>query len=64
MFGDSIDGPTSVFCNNEAVYKTTILLESTLINKYHLISYRWCREAVSVQTKQVTREDTPIRSAD
>ena len=30
MFGVLIDGPTSVFCDNEAVYRNTVLSESTL----------------------------------
>ena len=30
MFGVPIDGPTSIFCDNEAVYQNTVVLESTL----------------------------------
>ena len=40
MFGIPIEGPTNVFCDNEAVYKNTSLPESTLKNKkHHAISY-------------------------
>ena len=58
MFGVPIDGPTSVFCDNEAVYKNTVLPESTLNKKHHSIAYHRCREAVAAQTIQVAKEGT------
>ena len=58
MFGVPIDGPTSVFCENEAVYENTVLPESTLNKKHHSIAYHRCREAVSAQTIQVGKEGT------
>ena len=58
MFGVPIDGPTSVFCDNEAVYKITVLPESTLNRKHHSIAYHRCREAVAAQTIQVAKEGT------
>ena len=30
MFGIPIDGPANVYCDNEAVYKNTVIPESTL----------------------------------
>ena len=39
MFGVPIDGPTNVFCDNEAVYKITSIPESTLKKKHHSIAY-------------------------
>ena len=64
MFGVPIDGPTSVFCDNEAVYKNTVLPESTLNKKHHSIAYHRCREAVAAQTIQVAKEGTLNNLAD
>ena len=58
MFGVPIDGLTSVFCDNEAVYKNTVLPESTLNKKHHSIAYHRCREAVASNTIQVAKEGT------
>ena len=35
MFGVPINGPASVFCDNEAVYKNTVIPESQLSKKMH-----------------------------
>ena len=64
MFGVPIDGPTSVFCDNEAVYKNTVLPESTLNKKHHSIAYHRCREAVAAQTIRVAKEGTLNNLAD
>ena len=58
MFGVPIDGPASVFCDNEAVYKNTVLPESTLNKKHHSIAYNRCREVVAAQTIQVAKDGT------
>ena len=50
MFGVPIDGPTNIFCDNEAVDKNTTLSESTLKKKHHSIAYHRCREAVVAGT--------------
>jgi hypothetical protein len=42
MFGVPIDGPSNIFCNNEAVYHNTSLPESTLKKKHHSIAYHKC----------------------
>jgi hypothetical protein len=39
MFGVPIEGPTNVFCDNEAVCKNTTRPESTLTKKHHSIAY-------------------------
>jgi hypothetical protein len=39
MFGVPIEGPTNVFCDNEAVCKNTSPPESTLTKKDHSIAY-------------------------
>ena len=38
MFGVPLDGAASVFCDNEAVYKNTVLPESVLRKKHHSIA--------------------------
>eukprot|EP00957_Ditylum_brightwellii_P166923 12705652-Ditylum_brightwellii.AAC.1 len=39
MFGVPLNGPTNVFCDNEAVYKNTVIPESTVKKKHHSIAY-------------------------
>ena len=58
MFGVPIDGATSIFCDNEAVYQNTVVPESTLSKKHHSIAYHRCREAVAAKTVQVAKEGT------
>jgi hypothetical protein len=64
MFGVPIDGPTNVFCDNEAVYKNTSLPESTLKKKHHAIAYHRCREAVAAGTVRVAKEGTRTNLSD
>ena len=49
MFGIPIEGPTNVFCDNEAVFKNTTIPESTLKKKHNSICYHRCREAVAAR---------------
>ena len=64
MFGVPIDGATSVFCDNEAVYKNTVLPESTLNKKHHSIDYHRFREDVAAKTIRVAKEGTLNNLAD
>ena len=64
MFGVPIDGPTNIFCDNEAVYKNTSLPESTLKKKHHSIAYHRCREAVAAGTVRVAKEGTKTNLSD
>jgi hypothetical protein len=57
MFGIPIDGPTNVYCDNEAVTKNSFFLESTLKKKHNSIAYHCTQEAVAAGTIQVTKED-------
>jgi hypothetical protein len=50
MFGIPIDGPTNVYCDNEAVTKNSIFLESTLKKKHNSIAYHRTQEAVAAGT--------------
>ena len=56
MFGILIEGPTNVFCNNEAVFKNTTITESMLKKKHSSICYHRCREAVAAKVMRVTKE--------
>jgi hypothetical protein len=64
MFGIPIDGPANVFCDNEAVYKNTVIPESTLKKKHHSIAYHKCREALAAGTIRVEKQGTTKNLAD
>ena len=57
MFGIPIDGPTDMFCDNEAVYKNASLPESQLRKKHHSISYHMSREAVASGAIRIAKEE-------
>ena len=64
MFGMPIDGPASLYCDNEAVYQNVSVPESVLNKKMHGISYHFCREAVAAGIVRVAKEDTLTNLAD
>ena len=64
MFGIPIEGPTNVFCDNEAVFKNTTIPESTLKKKHNSICYHRCREAVAARVMRVAKEGTLTNLAD
>ena len=64
MFGIPMEGPTNVFCNNEAVFKNTSILDSTLKKKHTSICYHRAREAVAARTMRVAKEGTATNLAD
>jgi hypothetical protein len=64
MFGIPIDGPTNVYCDNEAVTKNAIYPESTFKKKHNSIAYHHIREAIVVETIRVTKEDGKTNLAD
>ena len=64
MFGIPIEGPTNVFCDNEAVTKNVTIPESTLKKKHNSIAYHRTREAVAAETIRVTKEDGTTNLAD
>ena len=64
MFGIPISDATNVFCDNEAVYKNTVIPESTLKKKHHSIAYHRCREAVAAGTIRVAKQGTTKNLAD
>jgi Reverse transcriptase (RNA-dependent DNA polymerase) len=64
MFGIPIAGPTSVFCDNNAVVLNSTIPESTLSKKHNSIAYHRTREAVAAGTIQIAKEDTATNLAD
>ena len=64
MFGIPIEGPTDVFCDNEAVTKNCGIPESTLKKKHHSIAYHRNREAVAAGTIRIAKEHTDSNLAD
>ena len=64
MFGVPIEGPTDMFCDNEAVYKNSSTPESVLRKKHHSIAYHMCREAVAAGICRIAKEDTETNLAD
>ena len=64
MFGIPIEGPTNVFCDNEAVFKNTMIPESTMKKKDNSICYHCGREGVAARVMQVAKEGTLTNLAD
>ena len=64
MFGIPIEGPTNVFCDNEAVFNNTSIPDSTLKKKHTSICYHQAREAVAACTMRVAKEGTATNLAD
>ena len=63
MFGIPIKGPTNVFCDNEAVFKNTSILDSALKKKHTSICYHRAREVVAACMMQVAKEGTATNLA-
>ena len=57
MFGVPLDGPTNIFCNNEAAVKNVTNPESTLKRKHNSIAYHRAREAIADGTIRVAKEE-------
>ena len=64
MFGIPIEGPASMYCDNEAVYKNISIPSSVLNKKMHGISFHYCRETVADGTCRIAKEDTETNLAD
>ena len=64
MFGVPIDGPTNIFCDNEAVNENFSEPTSMLKKKHHLIAYHRNREAVAAGNFCITKEDTDKNLSD
>lgn len=64
MMGVEVDGPTNIYCDNEAVTKNCSIPESTLKKKHHSIAYHRNREAVAAGTCRIAKEDSATNLAD
>ena len=64
MFGVLLNGPTNVYCDNEAVYNNTVCPESTLRRKHHSIAYHKCRKSVTCGKIRVAKQGTEKNLAD
>ena len=64
MFGVPIDGPTDMFCNNEAVYTNSSTPELVLRKKHHSVTYHKCHEAVTSGISRISKEDTETNLSD
>ena len=64
MFGIPIDGPARIFCDNEAVYKSSINPSTQLKKKHQSIAYHLVRENVAGGTIIVYKEDGESNLAD
>ena len=64
MFGVPIEGPTNIFCDNEAVYKNCSIPESTLRKKHHSIDSHCNREDVSAMTCRIEKKGTKTNLSD
>ena len=64
MFGIPVEGPMNVFCDNEAVFKNTMIPESTLKKKHNSICYHCCHKAVAARVMRVAKEGTLTNLAD
>jgi hypothetical protein len=67
LMGVQVDGPTNVFCDNEAVVKrtTTTKLESTLKKKHNTIAYHRVWEAQQAAgIVRIAKEDGETNLAD
>ena len=64
MFGVPIEGYTNVFCDNEAVYKSTSIADSTLKKKHNSVAYHKIRECTAAGILVVHKEDTGSNLAD
>ena len=58
MFGVPIEGPTNIYCDNEAECRNCSTPKSTLKKKHHSIAYHRNHEAVADGECRITKEAT------
>ena len=64
MMGIPIDGPTNMFCDNQAVVKNTTMPESMLKKKHVSICYHRVQEACAAGWLCIAKEDTLTNLSD
>ena len=64
MMGIPIQGPTNVYCDNEAVVSNSSLAESTLKKKHLSVSYHKTRECYAKGAVRIGYKSTDSNLAD
>ena len=64
MMGVEVDGPTNLFCENDAVVLNTTRPDSTLKKKHNAIAYHRAREAQAAGIVRIAKEDGETNLAD
>jgi hypothetical protein len=64
MMGIPLNGPTSVFCDNQSVVKKTTAPESVLKKRHNAIAYHHAREAQAAGFIRVAWESGETNIAD
>jgi hypothetical protein len=64
MMGIPLNGPTSVFCDNQSVVKNTTAPESVLKKQHNVIAYHRAREAQAAGFIRVAWENGETNIAD
>ena len=64
MFGIPIDGPCNIFCDNEAVTKSSMNPDTTLKKKHISIAFHQAREAVAAGIALIFYETSRTNHAD
>ena len=63
MFGDPLDGPEILFCDNNRVVNNTSIHESTVSKKHNAINYHCVSEVSECGTLRIRKEDTATNLA-
>ena len=64
MMGIPIEGPTHVFCDNEAVYKNSSIANSALKKKHNSICFHRVRECVAAGIQVIHKVDSADNLSD
>ena len=64
MMGIPFEGPTNVFCDNNAVVINSTRPESTLKRKHNSVAYHRVREAQAGNIVRIAKEGTSTNLAD
>ena len=63
-FGVPVEDASSVYCDNEAVFKNVSMPISVLSKKHHSVAYHFCRQAVAMGMIKIAKEDSETNLAD
>jgi hypothetical protein len=64
MMGVPMDGPTSLFCDNESVVRKSTAPESTLEKKHNAIAYHRTQETLAAEIVKIAKESGETNIAD